>query len=206
MWLDSMTLSISERSPTGTQLSLLNVRNGDRRNVLQVQDSLLQDFAPLGDSGWIWIPIGRRSIQVHDRPSEPTRELPRPDWYRSLVHVTATPDGRLAAVTGWDTKTNDSLGIFVVTLPEGKETPWATLFGEEARPKYLDDGTLLVTVYLSQEIASLMRLRGPGALEFVGTIPRRVDAVTISRDRRVVGLTTVDYRGDAWMSRVVRPE
>ena len=51
----------------------------------------------------------------------------------------------------------------------------------------------------------LLQLRGPGQLKRLGTIPRPVAGVSLSRDLKRALIVERSYRGDAWMSRIVRP-
>jgi hypothetical protein len=84
-------------------------------------------------------------------------------------------------------------------------TPWFTTFAELGPISWLDDGTLLVLFGATSETYSIYHLLGPGRVEKLGKIPRRVSSVSVSKDLKRVAVVVRNYHGDAWMSRVVRP-
>jgi hypothetical protein len=50
----------------------------------------------------------------------------------------------------------------------------------------------------------LYRVTGPRRVERLGTIPRSLVGVSLSRDGRRVVLVTRDFRGDVWLAHLKR--
>ena len=115
------------------------------------------------------------------------------------------PPGDQAAFIGFDAATYDSLGLSVMSLATGKAIPWFAIFGESYGFRWLPDGSILLSIWETQETATLYRLHGPGRNERLGTIPLPVTSLGVSTDLHRAAVVTQEYHGDAWMSRVVRP-
>src|SRR6059036_2088010 len=98
----------------------------------------------------------------------------------------------------------ESLTVRMISPTDGRATRWATFFAENGWIQWLGDGSIMTLVAESQRIVTLYRVRGAGRVNKVGTIPRPVDWVSISRDGRRAVVTTRDFRGDIWLARVVR--
>jgi hypothetical protein len=47
-------------------------------------------------------------------------------------------------------------------------------------------------------------VRSPLRLELLGTVPRPVAGISVSRDLKRATVLVRDYHGDAWMSKVAR--
>ncbi len=203
-WGDSTHVALAERVAGGTQLSFADVRGGPRTNVLLVADSAITDMAPLAGGGWAWIPGQSLNLMVQTPADRAPRALPKPDWFISIFTVANVLDAHHLAVVGWDA-TYDTLGLSVVDLADGKFTKWAAMFGENAILQPQRDGSIAFAIFKTQETVLLQRMRGPGRLEVLGTIPRPVWRVTLSDDMRRAAVTIRDRHGDAWMSRVARP-
>jgi len=90
-------------------------------------------------------------------------------------------------------------------LPDGQPALWATFFGEDvAKAAFLADGSVVIPVWETQESVTLYRLRGPGRIERVGTIPRPVDQIRVTSDGRRVVVSTREFQGDIWLARIER--
>jgi len=203
-WLDSVTAALGEKVPGGVQLSLMDLRSGARRSRFTIADSAIGPAAPLSEKGWAWLTVDGRTINVQQGDSG-LRTIPAPDWYQYVFSIRTSPNGNQLAFAGWNTTTNDSVRLSVLSLTDGKVTPWATWFCEGAITIWLPDGTLAVQVQESQHSIAVYHVLAPGRVERLGKIPRRVQpASALSADLRRIVLVTSEPHGDAWMSTVVR--
>jgi hypothetical protein len=66
------------------------------------------------------------------------------------------------------------------------------------------DGSILFVVFKTAQTAAVYRLRGPGRMELLGTIPRPVSHVSIANDLDRALVTARDYHADAWMVRILQ--
>jgi tRNA A-37 threonylcarbamoyl transferase component Bud32 len=205
MGADSDLVALGEKTPAGVRFTLTDLRTGARRSPFALADSTVQDWAPLPDDGWVWIPADGRSIRVRRRGDAAPKSFPIPDWYIGARAMAAAPQGEEAAFIGFDAATYDSLGLSVMSLANGKATRWFAIFGERYGFRWLPDGSILLSIWETQETVTLYRVRGPGRSERLGTIPLPVTSFSVSKDLRRVAVVTHEYHGDAWMSRVVRP-
>jgi hypothetical protein len=201
-WEDSVTLEYAGQAKTGLHLALVDVRSGSERQPLDLPDSLVQDFSALPD-GWAWIPIGGQRIVVQGAAGR--REIAKPAWAGSLVQVTTSADGRTLSFTGWNAGTFDTLRIYVVPAAGGSPVPWFSLFAEGGASHFLPDGSLLLSAFTTEQSVSLFQLHGPDQVVRLGTIPRPVSGVSVSRDLRRATVSTREYHGDVWLSKVVKP-
>jgi hypothetical protein len=92
----------------------------------------------------------------------------------------------------------------VLSLADGAVTHWLTIFGEDVDVSWLKDGTLLLLLGDTPETYSIYHLLGPRRSVKLGTIPRRVSSVSVSKDLKHVAMVVPNYHGDASMSKVVR--
>ena len=201
---DPVMVALGEKTSAGVRLTLTDLRTGTRRSPFVIPDSAIKDFDPLPDDGWAWIPSDGRSIRVQRHGDAAPRSYPVPGWYINASSVVAAPDGGEVAFIGYDAATYDSLGLSVMSLADGKVTPWIAFFAENSGFRWLPDHSILLRIWETQESVSLYRVRGPGLVERLGTIPRSVARFSVSDDLRRAAVVTREYHGDAWMSRVVR--
>ena len=192
-----------ERADVGVRIITIDARTGARLGAFAINDSIVTDVAALAGGGWAWIPQPTGPLRVQ-RPGDPEpRELPKPDDDAYLVGVMAGPEGSQLTTMGW-TANLESLTVHEISQPEGRATRWATFFCEGASMRWLAGGSIVAVVMESQRIATVYRVRGPGRVEKLGTIPRPVEGVDVSRDgRRAVVLTKESHR-DIWLARVAR--
>lgn len=196
---------MGEKLPGGVQLSLIDLRSGARRSRFTAADSAIGNATPLPENGWAWLTVDGRSIKVQQGDSGP-RTFQVPDWYQTVFSIRSSPNGNELAFAGWNTTTFDSVRLSVLSLTDGKVTPWATWFAEGAPTIWLPDGTLAVQVLESQHSIAVYHVLAPGRVERLGTIPRRIQPWSgLSADLRRIVLVTSESHGDAWMSTVVRP-
>jgi hypothetical protein len=102
---------------------------------------------------------------------------------------------------GWDA-TFDSILVHVVELPEGRASRWAAFLSEGCGVWGLADGSVLIAILETQASVTLYRLRAPGRIERLGTIPRPVSGLSPSLDARRLVVLTQDFHGDVWLARV----
>jgi len=197
-WRDSVSVLVATRS-RGQHVAVLDVRTGAVERSFEVPDTTLVDLTTLPD-GWAWIP-GTDDRIIIERAGK-SIEVKKPAWFGVLTQIIADPTGRYIGLSGWNAATFDTVGIAVVSSDGGTPVIWATHFAEKGSMDFLDDGGIAFQVYPSEETASLYRVTSPGRLQLLGTVPRPVTAMDFSTDLKHAVITTRDYHGDAWMSRV----
>jgi len=159
-------------------------------------------MSALATGGVAWIPSSLRSVRVWRAGDERPRDLPLPAGVESIWRLSTASDGARVVTVGWNA-TEDSMRVDMLSLVDGRATHWATLSGEGAsRPVVLADGTVTIAVAETQDVNVLYRLRGPGRVERVGSIPRPVIGLTESVDGRRVVVSTMEPRGDIWLAHV----
>jgi hypothetical protein len=201
-WTDSVTLAYGAPTPSGLHIGLVDVRSGALPGGLDVKDSLIAGITPVAE-GWAWIPATRDRVIV-ERAGKRI-EIPKPQWFGELSTVAADLAGQRIVLSGWNTGTYDSLGVAVVSVDGGTPVIWTTSYSEGGAAMFLTDGSVLYAYRPTQESMALVQIRGPGNLTRLGTIPRPVAGVSLSRDLKRAIIVERKYHGDAWISRVVRP-
>jgi hypothetical protein len=204
-WTDAVTIAMREHSSQGWRMSLLDVRTNARRALLTIPDSTTEDeFSPLPNGGWAWVAPGGRSIALQG-PGQPSPvQLAVPPWYATAFRVGASTDGHRLGLVGWSAPSGDSIGLSVLSSPDGREARWSTTFGEDAGFDWLADGSILFYIQATADTYTLERIRGPGQVEHLGSVPRPISGITVSRDLRRMSVITRDQHGDAWSMRVVK--
>ncbi|MGH7627378.1 MAG: protein kinase domain-containing protein, partial [Gemmatimonadaceae bacterium] len=202
-WIDSVTLSIGTRpTPHQVHLALVDVRSGaEVRGFDLPPDSDIVDFNPIAN-GWAWIPAAGDRVVV--RQGDHTRVFPKPLWLWSLGQMLADRRGHRISYLGWGSSHEDGLNIGVISLDDGSDTPWAAVLAENGGTAFLPDGSMLLEVFETEQTVTLYRLRGPGRMERLGTIPRPVSDVSVAADLDHAVVTVRDYHADAWMTRIVQ--
>ena len=204
-WMpDGAAFFYAERADSAVRFITVDGRTGARLATFAIGDSTVVSFDPLAGGGWVWIPPQLNGLRLQ-RPGEPQpRDLPKPDRNGNVFSVAAAPDGARLVTIGWNA-TNDSMRVHVISLPDGQPARWATFFGEgAANTTFLADGSVVIPVWETQESVTLYRLRGPGRIERVGTIPRPVDQMRVASDGRRVVVSTREFQGDIWLARIER--
>jgi tRNA A-37 threonylcarbamoyl transferase component Bud32 len=204
-WRDSVTLVIVEKTAAAVHFTPVDVRNGSRGTPFTSPDSALRSHAPLPDGGWAWIPIDGQSIKVQRPGDSAPKVFPVPSWYLQAFALSSSPSGNDLAFIGWNSTTFDSVGLSVLSLSDGKITPWMVRFGEGAYFKWLADGSIYFVNFETQEASTAFRALGPGRVERLGSFPRWIVNGTVSSDLRRLAVVVRENHGDVWMSTVVRP-
>jgi hypothetical protein len=200
-WWDSTHVMVGTLTAKGLHLVLIDALTGAAGRFVDL-DSNTIDFEPLAD-GWAWIPAGgdRVVIQRGGR----TVEIARPAWFTTLGGLTRDPAGHRLMATGWNAGSADTLGVVVFPLDGGPPVIWARMFAEGGGARFAADGSVVFSVQPILESWALYRLRGPGQVERIGTVPRPISSVGLSRDGRRASILEQTFHGDAWLNRVVRP-
>jgi hypothetical protein len=200
-WSDSQHVATSITTARGgVRLSEVDVRGGAQRNVLDLPDSTIADFAAL-DGGWAWIPITRDRIIVSEKGHR--REYPASAWFGSVYQLAADRARHRVLFAGANRATGDSLGAGVLSLDDGKQTLWSARFAEDARVMASTAHPVVFLVAETQEAWALYALDGPGQTTPLGTIGRPIRGGSVSDDLSRATLTEMDYRADAWSNKVV---
>jgi hypothetical protein len=201
-WTDSVTAAIVDQTPAGTHVRLVDVRSGAVSRTTDLPDSLAIGITPLAD-GWAWVPAtADRVIVQHGGKS---LEIRKPSWFGELIDLSADRAGQRLLLTGWNAATNDSIGVALVPVVGGAPVLWAASPAEFAVARVLPDGSVRFSVRDTPESTVLYRVRSPGHLERIGSVPRPNAGVSVSDDLGRVAVLESSYHGDAYMSRVVRP-
>lgn len=94
------------------------------------------------------------------------------------------------------------MGIAILSPDDGHFTQIMTAFCENASIRYLEDGSLGIAIHDTPESVTFYRTRRGGSIERLGSVPRPVWGYSTNYRQAVV--TTRDYHGDAWVSKVVK--
>jgi tRNA A-37 threonylcarbamoyl transferase component Bud32 len=201
-WLDSVTVVVRTLTANGSRFARTDVRTGATSSALDVPDSTIVSVTPLRD-GWAWIPKRRDRIIIDQGGKR--HEIAKPGWFEGLNEIEASADGSRLLFTGWSVSTNDTLRVDVVPTAGGASVPWSRAFAETGTATWLDDGSIAFTVWPSSDAATVRKLTGPGQEQVLGGIGHVARSVSLSRDLKRATVMWRDYRGDAWMYRVVKP-
>ena len=93
----------------------------------------------------------------------------------------------------------------VVPVAGGTPQRWAQSFAEQGGFWWLTDGSILLAAWLGQQSVSLFKVKAAGQVESLGAVPHVASFTSFSADLRRATLQWRDYRGDAWLYRVVAP-
>ena len=202
--IDSVTLKLMDKTPSGVEFIMLDRRTGRRSSVLGTTDSTIFDIDNLPGGGWVWIPPGGRSIRARNA-GQPERVFQLPKSFRLAFGLSSSRDGKSIAVTGWNAPSMDSLIIATMSLPDGTFSHVTTMSAEGGAARWMDDGTLGFHIMDTPESATFYKVSAAGRIERVGSIPRPLGPFSVSRDWRRFAAVTLDRTGDAWISRIVKP-
>lgn len=161
---------------------------------------------PLGSTlaDWAWVPSYERLRVWLSGEPEP-RDLSRIEDRSFVFDVTGAAGRPWLASIAFNVD-QDSAFLDVTVLPEGRATRWATFKAGSKVPlvSWLADGSLVLWNQETETTATLYRVRGPGRVERLGTIPRPLESFSTSLDGRRVVLVTNEFRGDVWLAHVAR--
>ncbi len=200
-WVDSITLLTRTHTATGSRLSRVDIRTGAASATLDLPDSTIVGVTAVPD-GWAWIPKERDRIIVERGGSR--REIAIGAWFGGINSVEASPDGMSLLYTGWASSTDDTLRVDVVPVSGGTPVSWSRSFAESGYATWLADGSIAFLVWPSSNAVTIHKVTAPGRYTTLGTLGHVATFVTVSRDLQRATLMWRDYRGDAWMHKVVK--
>jgi tRNA A-37 threonylcarbamoyl transferase component Bud32 len=201
-WIDSVTVAVYSLTGTGPQLARTDIRTGATTQALQLADSSIADATAL-PNGWAWIPATRDRVIVEQ--SGKRHEIPKAAYYAQLIRVDASPDGTRLLTVGWNGSTSDTLRLDVVPVAGGAPVEWTRHFAEDGAARWLADGSIAFTVWSSSDAATVYQVAAAGHVKTVGPLAHVSNAISVSRDLKRATIVWREYRGDAWMYRVVKP-
>ncbi len=204
-WSDDATVAIRALRDSGAHLALVDVGSGGVRELLN-SDQYPRNFARLPKGGWIWVRGYRPELSLQRLGELAPRRIPVPTWYASVYSAAVSQDGRFVAFAGYNAPGQDSVGVSVMSLSDLSVQHWFTIAGDGGEVGWLSDGTLLLRLADTPERYSLYHLTRADRAEKLGTIPGTVSSISVSADLEHAAIVVNDYRGDASMSRVVRPK
>ncbi len=199
-WADSVSLALEEREGQQVRLVLVDSRTGARSEERLLDDSAIVDYAHLGGGGgWTWTPADGQSIRVWMPSDAAPRVFPKPAWFLGVAGLGSTLDGKRIAIGGVRAGYADSLRFDIIDLKSGAATPWGTVnIASLSSTCFLSDGSLLFIGYEAGGLYKLYRVRAPGRVEVIGTVPRAAKAVDVSRDLKRAAVTVKEDHGDVW--------
>ena len=200
-WDDSVTLVYRLPTPGGQRVGVLDVRNGPLSAGLDLPDSVAQDMTRV-PGGWAWIPSTQDRVVIEADGQH--REIPMPAWFSMVFELRVDVARNRLLMVGWNTGTEDTLGVAVAPLDATSATIWARSYSETGTGYFLQDGSVLFSTRPTQESVELLQVRGPGDVRRLGLVARPSSLVNVSGDLKRVLVVERAYRGDAWMSRIVR--
>jgi tRNA A-37 threonylcarbamoyl transferase component Bud32 len=201
-WIDSVTIAIYTLTGSGPQLVRTDIRTGGSSQALAVSDSSIAEYAAL-PNGWAWIPAGRDRVIVEQNGGR--REIPMAKWFAQLIHVGASRDGNRLLTVGWAASTGDTIRLDVIPVAGGEPVTLTKHFAEDAMASWLDDGSIALSVWTSTDAATLYQVASPGQEKAVGSFAYPSNIATVSGNLERATIAWREYRGDAWMYRVVKP-
>jgi hypothetical protein len=187
-------------SGAGSRLAEVDVRTGAQRNVLEIPDSLTADFAAL-PNGWAWIPIARDRVIVSENGRR--REFKPSTWFGNVFQVVADRERHRVMYVGTGRTASDSGAVVMISLDDGRQTMLGAARGEDARLFAVKGHDALFAVAETESAWSLYALDGATGKSLVGKAGRSAFDISVSEDMSRAALMTMDYRADAWLSKVV---
>jgi hypothetical protein len=201
-WADSENVVVGTETPAGVHVALVNARTQAVGRTIDLPDSLARQVQPFS-GGWLWIASSRDKVVI-DRDGKQT-EIAKPKDASAVLDVAIDASGTRLAMTAYGLMSSDTIYVYEGPVSGGPLMRWLALHSEGAFGQFARDGSILLTTYPAADNVSFYRLRGPGQVESIGTVDRPVYDVSASLDLKRAAVTVLDYHGDTWLSRVVRP-
>ncbi|HET9800032.1 MAG TPA: hypothetical protein VFP90_18690, partial [Gemmatimonadaceae bacterium] len=198
-WSDPQHVATTSLEGGKVRLAEIDVRSGAQRNVLPLPDSTIADFAAL-DDGWAWIPASRDRFIVSEGGRR--REIRMPKWFSGVYQVTTDRAKHRVLFAGHGGATGDSAAVGALGLDDGTATVWATRFAENSRVWTSATHDAVFGVAETADAWTLFAVDG-GKLTSLGTIGRPTFVLSVSQDLSRAVVSSLDYRADAWLNKVV---
>jgi len=201
-WTDPANVIVATQTPGGLHAALVDARTGAMGLSIDIPDSTARAVHRFSD-GWAWIPPTRDRVVL--RRGDKLTEIARPKGAGRIDGFDVDRTGTRIVMESWSATMSDSMTVSSGPTQGGALEPWITLRLEDGRARFLPDGSLVFVTYPTAESAALWRLRAPGKAESMGTVMHPLGYITVSDDLKRAAVQVVDYHGDAWLSKVVRP-
>jgi hypothetical protein len=199
-WSDSQHVATAVLGEGGLRFAEVDVQSGAQRNTLQLSDSVVADFAAL-PNGWVWIPAKRDRIVVSEGGRR--REFAPAKSLATAFSLAVDPATRRVFYAGYSRAADDSIGVGVLTLDDGKSALWTMQRAEDARVYAASGHPVVFAVANTQDSWSLLGVDGPNAVTPLGTVGAPIIGGSLSRDLTRATFMQMDYRADAWLNQVV---
>jgi len=201
-WLDSVTVVVRSLTKTGSRWVRTDIRAGAAGPSIDLPDSAITAMTALPD-GWAWLSKNRDRVIIDQKGKR--REIATPSWFDGYARIEASPDGSRLLATGWNVATADTIRLDVITVAGGDPVTWSRSFAELGEASWLGDGSIAFKVWSSSDAVTVRKVSGPGQETMVGAIGHIAGTLSLSQDLKRATLGWREYRGDAWMYRVVKP-
>ena len=199
-WADSTSVAMATLKDHGVHLSVVDARNGARRNQLKQTDSIFVAAAALPNG---WVRIGKAMDRLIIVTDGVTREVRKTPWHAEIRGLAVSQD--YSRVMYWGAnRTIDSVGYVVVPLNGGSPAHVLTAFGMMAAGSWLYDGTFIAQIEEALNELTLINVRPDGGTERLLTIPHLVRDFSHSADLKRAALGWRVTKADAFMYQVVK--
>ena len=105
---------------------------------------------------------------------------------------------------GFQAPREDSIGVGIISIPDGRFTQAFTAFGEGGGTSWMNDGSMIISLNDTQQSETLWHWKD-GKIKRLGSTPRLISGntiVTVSGDMSNAFVVTFDDRRDAWLAKV----
>jgi hypothetical protein len=203
---ESTTLKIGDATDSTTTMYLYDYKTRRQWAARTIASNRLQDFTRVGNA-WAWIPNNGSNIQVWGDDNAGPRRIQLPNWFKSVFWVSGSHTGDKIAFMGFQAPNEDSLGVGILSLNDGKFTQLLTTFAEGGGTSWTSDGSLLAIINDTPESESFYLLPEGRPPRKLGSTQRPIPStttITVTADLKRAFVVTKDDRRDIYMSRVVR--
>ena len=124
-----------------------------------------------------------------------------PDWVNEIWSVSLSPDMRSLAVLAMERQT-DSIVLASMDIENGRFTKLATVGADWlGQVSWLDDGSIMFSVYETENAAALFRTTPGGPTQRLGAFPLRDLVFSVSRDGKHMVASSYSFKSDVFMIR-----
>ena len=198
-WVDSVTLvGRSSGAPTAP-FELIDAGTGSVSALPEVPSRVSLPVARVTD-GWAW--VEKEPTRIIIRRGGRDQTIAVPAGIGAARFLVASPSGEQLLLAG---KTKGGHQLAVARIDAAEVTSWSEVQGFLHSATFTGDGQVAVVRRIETGPLELLRWSTPGEAQGKEVISKvAVGLVTISQDLRRVAFPSREYRGDAWMYRVVK--